>query len=292
MAKVSIILPTYNGAKYIRQAINSIIIQVYQDWELIIVDDGSKDQTPDILNEFTDNRIRIIRHQENRKLPSALNSGFHASQGELITWTSDDNVLSPYFLTIFVNFADNHPDIDFVYSDYMLIDENGNEKHWFRTLPLESIKFENIGSASFLFRRNVFKFLGGFNEKTFLAEDYEFFLRVYTHFKIFYLKTETPIYFYREHGSSLTSKFRWESHALAVRLRRQILKINYYEYKKQLAFVHVQAAYDANRNSNFKEVRLRFLRAIVCNPFWLLNRGFISIMFRSFLPRDGKGING
>ena len=89
--KVSIVLPTYNGAKYIRQCINSCLNQTYNNIELIIVDDGSKDETPDIIKSYKDERIKYIMHARNLGLPYALNTGFRNAVGEYLTWTSDDN---------------------------------------------------------------------------------------------------------------------------------------------------------------------------------------------------------
>ena len=96
---VSIILPVYNGEKLIREAIESVLTQSYRDFELIIINDGSEDDTGRILDKYQeqDKRITVI-HQENRKLPASLSRGFNMAQGEFLTWTSHDNRLLPNFL--------------------------------------------------------------------------------------------------------------------------------------------------------------------------------------------------
>ena len=80
---VSIVLPTYNGSTYLGEAIESCLAQTYPAWELIIVDDCSTDATPALLAQYAarDQRIRVIRHEENRKVPGALNTGHAAARG-------------------------------------------------------------------------------------------------------------------------------------------------------------------------------------------------------------------
>ena len=80
---ISIVLPVYNGEKYLRESIDSILAQTMRDWELIVVDDCSKDATPAILAEYAarDRRIRVLRNEENQRLPRSLNIGFAETRG-------------------------------------------------------------------------------------------------------------------------------------------------------------------------------------------------------------------
>src|SRR5436190_21740360 len=93
--KVSIVLPTYNRAKYLKLSIDSCLIQTFKDFELIIVDDCSKDETPQTIKSYTDPRIRYHRNESNQRLPRSLNIGFSLAKGEYLTWTSDDNFFLP-----------------------------------------------------------------------------------------------------------------------------------------------------------------------------------------------------
>ena len=94
---VSIILPAYNGARYLAEAIESCVRQTYRNWELILVDDCSVEYARDVDYRFRDARDTRSehRHEHNRKLPEALNTGHAAARGEYLTWTSDDNRLLP-----------------------------------------------------------------------------------------------------------------------------------------------------------------------------------------------------
>ena len=93
----SIVLPTYNGEEFLSNSIESVINQTFQDWELIIVNDCSTDNSLSIAEEYfkKDNRIRIINNAENKKLPESLNIGFREAKGDYFTWTSDDNEYYP-----------------------------------------------------------------------------------------------------------------------------------------------------------------------------------------------------
>ena len=120
---VSIVLPTHNGARYIEQAIQSCLDQTYPNIEIIIVDDASTDETPELLARIAagNHRIRVIRHTQNQRLPGALNTGFANAKGDYLTWTSDDNLYEPEAIQLMVSGLEARPDVGFVYCDYRLI---------------------------------------------------------------------------------------------------------------------------------------------------------------------------
>ena len=126
MPKVTIVLPTYNGSKYLRNSIESVIDQTYKDWELVIVDDCSTDETFQIANDFKqkDERIIVIHNCINKKLPASLNIGFQNAHGEYFTWTSDDNIYEKDAIEKMVKYLDANRNIPMVRADMLLIDEN------------------------------------------------------------------------------------------------------------------------------------------------------------------------
>ncbi|MCI5760300.1 MAG: glycosyltransferase family 2 protein, partial [Eubacterium sp.] len=95
--KISIVMPVYNGERYLAGAIRSVLEQSYPNFELIIVNDASTDGSLKIAEVFAakDDRIRVYTNEHNQKLPRSLNIGFSHCEGELYTWTSDDNLLLP-----------------------------------------------------------------------------------------------------------------------------------------------------------------------------------------------------
>jgi glycosyltransferase involved in cell wall biosynthesis len=203
---ISIVLPTYNGSKYIAESIQSCIDQCYRNWELIVVDDKSKDSTISIVEDFIlkDDRIRLIKHEINKKLPGALNTGFAASRGEYLTWTSDDNRYAPYALHIMEYFLRNNNDTGMVYTDVIKMDEHGKDiGYWDMDSP-EALVNGNCVQACFLYRRSVYVDIGEYDSSMFLVEDYDYWLRVLSRHKIHYMKGVAP-YYYRRHAESLTN---------------------------------------------------------------------------------------
>jgi glycosyltransferase involved in cell wall biosynthesis len=209
---VSIILPTYNGSRYLREAIDSCLAQTYSNFELILVDDCSTDTTPEIIAEYTgrDPRIRAIRHEVNRKLPQALNTGHAAARGEYLTWTSDDNRYLPGAIQEMTRFLEDHPSVALVYTDSVLIDEKGDYLRDFPALPASRLAYVDT-LACFLYRRSMYEALGGYDPDLVLAEDYEYWLRAYRQFELAPL--HQVLYQYRWHNESLTKS----ANRLAIR---------------------------------------------------------------------------
>ena len=204
---VSIVLPTYNGARYLSLSIQSFLEQTCTNWELIIVDDASTDNSSKIIEQYLlmDNRIKCIRHDTNRKLPAALNTGFNHAKGKYFTWTSDDNCYRPQALERMVDCLEKNSGAGIVYSDYSIIDDEGKPLNKITVFPSEQLTCGNIVRASFLYRRKVHEALGGYNEELFLLEDFEFWLRASLHFKLVPLHQD--LYLFRRHGNSLTITF-------------------------------------------------------------------------------------
>jgi glycosyltransferase involved in cell wall biosynthesis len=202
---VSIILPIYNGARYLAEAIESCLQQSYPNWELILVDDCSVDATPEIIAGYVarDSRIRSLRHEINKKLPEALNTGHHAARGDYLTWTSDDNRLLPPAIEEMITFLDQRPGVGLVYADSTLIDEEGRYLRDYPALPASKLAYMNAVGPCFLYRRKVYQTVGSYSPGLFLAEDYDYWLRVYRHFEIAHL--HRTLYQYRWHDRSLTN---------------------------------------------------------------------------------------
>ncbi|TNJ45766.1 glycosyltransferase [Tamlana fucoidanivorans] len=209
---ISIVLPCYNGERFLSDAIKSCLNQSYTNFELIIINDCSTDKTADIANQFAkkDHRINIITNKTNKKLPASLNIGHRRAKGDFITWTSDDNVLKPNFLEKMIQqIIESRSDL--VYSNYEVINENGGFKRIHITGPTEHILFGNKIGASFLYKKEVFSMLNGYDESLFLLEDYEFWLRASMQFKFIHVKE--VLYEYRLHEKSLTANIQQKNKA-------------------------------------------------------------------------------
>ncbi len=203
--KISIVLPTYNGEKYIKKSIESVIYQTYQNWELIIVNDCSKDNTLEIITNYAEiePRIKVISNEINKKLPASLNVGFSAATGDFFTWTSDDNVYHIDALEKMVNIMEQDHNIDMVYADFNVVDLEGNLLRHVYTKSPDELRFENVIGACFLYQRSLAEKIGHYDTTLFLAEDYEYWIRAYLNGKIRHV-SET-LYDYGWHDKSLTA---------------------------------------------------------------------------------------
>jgi len=222
---ISIVLPCYNGEKHVASAIKSCLNQTHKNFELIIVNDCSTDKTLDIVNLFAekDKRIKIINNGINKKLPSSLNIGHKQAKGEFITWTSDDNVLKTNFLEKLLN-GIIEKNVDIIYSNYDVISEEGNLKRIHKTGPTEHILFGNKIGASFLYKKEMFYELSGYDESLFLLEDYVFCLRASMTFKLHHL--DMVLYQYRLHPESLTANIDLKKDAKTKHRRGAINMFN------------------------------------------------------------------
>lgn len=202
--KVSIILPVYNGADHIEESINSVLAQTYQNWELIIVNDCSTDDTLQICKNISqkDTRIIIISNNINLKLPKSLNVGFENASGDYYTWTSDDNLYKKNALEVMVDFLNSHKDVAMVYADYTNIDSVGNNISDVKLPESKNIVIGNVCGACFLYTSDVAKKVGDYDINLFLAEDYDYWIRISRNGKIIHL--DKNLYYYRRHALSLT----------------------------------------------------------------------------------------
>lgn len=221
--KVSIVLPVYNGAQYLRQSIESCLEQTHKNLELVVVDDGSTDETPLIVAEYVkhDSRIIPIRNERNLGLPGALNVGFTHTTGKLLTWTSHDNYYVPQAIETLVRYLCTWRDVDLVYSAYRIINAEGDVAPNVNYLPPPwELPYHNTVGAYFLYRRAVYDQVGEYRENIECAEDYDYWVRVYkAGFKM--MRLHVPLYYYRHHPRSLTSKQASRVIELTRRVRQE-----------------------------------------------------------------------
>jgi len=205
MPRVSIILPVYNGSKYIRESVDSIVNQTFKDWELIIVNDCSTDNTLDIVEEYVllDERINVISNEVNQKLPRSLNVGFRLAKGDYLTWTSDDNLYNPNAICQMVKYLDEN-NYEMVCARYDFISEEGEYLRTSEPYINELMPVGNRVGACFLYRKRVIEDVGEYDADMFLVEDYDYWLRIYFRYGYIGFLDDT-LYKYRIHGDSLTS---------------------------------------------------------------------------------------
>lgn len=286
---VSIVLPVYNGSRFLHQSIDSCLQQTYRNIELIVVDDGSEDNSVDIVTSYDDDRIKLIRHQANRKLPAALNTGFKHSSGVYLTWTSHDNYYAPTAIAEMVNFLDKNPHIHFVFADDYFVDEGNQILGVVKRGPIEQLPSESCLGGCFLYRRTVYEKVGAYNERTFLAEDYDYWLRVSAYFTLAHL--DRPLYYYRQHPDSLTSRYGGgETIEAAVLVQRQLFGKNLWRHRVLLSQGHLSAASAFFWSNKRASAARNTLWGIALNPRCLLNRPAQILVAGLCLGQSGLGI--
>ncbi|MDR1007087.1 MAG: glycosyltransferase [Campylobacteraceae bacterium] len=240
--KISIVLPTYNGERYLAASICSVVEQSERSWELIIVDDASTDKSLIIANSFAkhDNRIRVVSNSVNKQLPASLNIGFANAKGKYFTWTSDDNLYEKNALAVMVEYLDRHGCTDLVSFGMDHIDENGKKIVEYVPIVkrhiLELAYRCNIGAA-FMYRASSAKRVGKYDEQMFCAEDYEYWIRIALNGKIDYVD-DMKLYSYRIHKHNLTATKKREVHEKTFLIQEKYL----YEFIKKFELGYLECA--------------------------------------------------
>jgi glycosyltransferase involved in cell wall biosynthesis len=201
---ISIILCTYNREKYLNDCIKSVLQQTFQGFELIVVDDGSQDNTFELVNQYVQkfNNIRYLKHQ-NRKAGYARNAGIQASFGEYITFLDSDDTYKPHHLESRWEFMQANPQIDLIEGG-CLIEEEFFVPDYFQPNKIISIK-ECVLGATFFGKRHVFFALQGFNNIPY-GEDTDFWARANKIFKTHQIK-KPETYVYTRAETSTTKTF-------------------------------------------------------------------------------------
>ena len=181
---ISILTPSYNRANYIESVITSALEQDYPNFEIVIVDDGSTDNTADLIKNFDDQRIKFVA-KEHSGAPSTRNRCIEEAAGEYVLWLDSDDELLPGVLTHYANILHQHSGTDIVYGDLQSFDEQGDNEiyryedlHKEKNLLSKMLRGCLIPNGGTLVRKELYNMFGGYNEGFRRAHDYEFWTRV------------------------------------------------------------------------------------------------------------------
>jgi len=255
--KVSIILPTYNGEKYIKQAIDSCLNQTYKNLELIIIDDGSSDKTFEIIEAYYQNKqIKYFKNEKNLGLAQSLNIGFEKSDGEYLTWVSDDNFYNNKAIEILVKELISNPKISFVYSSFYQVDENGKIKRKIKSARPKELDIRNCIGPCFLYKREVYEKTGDYNSVFFLAEDYEYWLRVRTKFR--FKNIINYLCYYRLHPKSLRfQNYAYKIEEQAQKASDQFVRTSIKHYHQGKVFFY---------KKDYKSAQKALIKSVILEP--------------------------
>jgi GT2 family glycosyltransferase len=180
---ITVLLAVHNGQRYVRQAVQSVLEQTWDDFELCIVDDGSTDETGCILAQIHDSRIILLRNEHNRGLPSALNRGLSAARGEYVARIDADDLCEPQRLARQIEHMRAHPDIVILGTWTTEIDEAGHPVGAFEVAPHPgyiawALTHRNvIYHPTVMMPREFIQSLGGYDEQMTYAQDHDLFAR-------------------------------------------------------------------------------------------------------------------
>lgn len=236
MKLISVVIPCFNHGQYLDEAVESVLAQTYQDFEICIVNDGSTDQyTVDLLNTFDRPKCKVV-HTDNKGLPSARNNGVRATKGEYICCLDADDKYHPDYFMKAVDIFDQ--DKEFRYgavpawvqlfgSDNILWKTIGNNSEGFKPF-LQGVR-NNIHSST-IFRRVCWEQIGGYDESmTTGYEDWDFWIKMLAlNYEWFCI--DEPLIYYRQKAQSMVT----EAHEVRPELLKILIENNYDFYIKHM----------------------------------------------------------
>lgn len=264
MKKVSIIIPCYNQERYISDCLKSVSSQIYKNWECIIIDDGSTDESALIINKYliSDNRFKYL-HQENQGVCAARNKAINYSTGEYILCLDADDKISPQYISLCVNELEKDKKVTLVTCNYQYFDKM-HSKVYLEPYSIERLMGHNLFINCSMFRRNDFDRVNGFNENMKLGlEDWDFWLSILKHGgKVKYLK---GIHFFYRIKSKKESRNISLAHKHHETLKKQI----WLNHKDLYSTTYTSATYSSEYQSvvNSKEYKIG---KIILYPFRLI----------------------
>lgn len=230
--KISVLMSVYNGSQYLHESVKSVLNQTSNNFEFIIIDDGSTDRSWEILKEFSrqDSRIVLIKNEENVGLTKSLNKGLQVAQGEYIARQDADDISLPTRFAQQVTYLDESKEAVLVSANYSYIDAQGS---FINSLNLSDdpdvtgwylLFYNRIGAHGLaMFRREAAIALGGYLESYRYSQDYEFWQRLRTLGKLKILPEILQLY-RRSHSESISVKAKPEQEALSVKASQQAIE--------------------------------------------------------------------
>ena len=221
--KVSVIMPAYNSEKYVGEAIESILKQTFADFELIVLNDGSTDKTPDIIKKYAqkDKRIKFIDNSKNQGFIKSLNQCLDVATGEYIAKMDSDDISLPNRLEKQVKYLDEHPDVGLVGGSYQVF----GQREATITFP-KVIKFLDLQrwccTSMFMLRKSIIDQNNlRFRLEYLHAEDYDFYCRFIRYAAIHNI--EDVLCLYRWHGENVSNKYNEIQLRNSDKIRQEML---------------------------------------------------------------------
>ena len=279
MPKVTVLMSVYNGERYLKEAIDSILTQTFTDFEFLIIDDASTDKTPDILRSYSDPRIRIVTNQENIGLTKSLNKGLELAKGEYVARMDADDISLPDRFMEEVNYLDSNLDVAVVGTGRENVDSEGNSLEVVFPPKIVSsellLKGNQFQHSSVMFRKNIILKEGGYCESMQCCQDYYFWLKLAKKHQLHNIpivlcklrNQKDNVSFLKVHESAL-------SHIFAMRIIHGTMCENEICYDlKKVQLTKEERIYYLNKLANknridnhFREARKNYLEIFYTDP--------------------------
>jgi glycosyltransferase involved in cell wall biosynthesis len=296
--RISIVTPSLNQGAYIEENIKSVLKQKYPNFEHIIIDGGSTDDTIDILKKY-DHLIWVSRKDGGQS--EAINRGFKMARGEIIGWLNSDDCYEPNTLFTVVKELNRAGNRNVVFGDCYAIDEKGNRIGYFKgnlPHPKDWLKYwekeYRIPQPSVFFYREVLSRTGYLDEDIHYVMDDEFWLRIREHYQFHYINK--PLACARIHNCAKSTLRGWNFEREWFKiLRKNWEKLSFVDRYKHL-FMALSfrsnlirvSAYSRMRTAPLGEFRKKILLSLITNPLNLFDRKFLSALFRAIIGHQGS----
>ncbi len=202
---VSVYITNYNYGKYLKKAVESVLHQSMQDFEIIIIDDGSTDNSKSIIEEYEpQDNIRVI-YQQNKGLNVTNNIALRTAHGKFIMRLDADDYLDSNALLVLSSALENDPELGLVFPDYFLVDEHDNITHVEKRHAFDrevSLFDQPAHGACTMIRKEFLRKINGYDEEFSCQDGYDLWVRFISQFKV--TNVPTPLFYYRQHGENLT----------------------------------------------------------------------------------------
>lgn len=281
MSKVSVIIPTYNRALFLHDAITSVLKQTYQDFEILVIDDCSKDNTQEIVSSFHDKRIRYIRHEANKGEAGSRNTGIRNSNAEYVAFLDDDDEWLPEKLKLQVDLIKNSPpEVGGVYTSYVQVDRTKKKILW-QWIPKKrgniyhDMFIKNyVGTPStVILKRECFESVGLFDESLTYATDYDMWIRISKEFHFEYIDESLVKYCIHENRLSANLETRIIGIETILKRYDQLFALNSKSYCRYYSYLGILYYY----YGNIKKSKEAFLKAIRLYPFDIRNYFYLGL---------------
>jgi glycosyltransferase involved in cell wall biosynthesis len=287
MPQVSVVIPTFNSAPLVREAIESVWRQTYKDYEIIVVDDGSTDDTLSVMSAFGSD-IRYFR-QSNRGAGAARNKGIEMSRGKYIAFLDADDLWTKTKLAEQIPLMEQFPDVGLVYSDWTVISEGHEEKasRLSELCPMSGYIFDGLVRSGFILtsgtvvRRSCLDEIGGFDEALSIAQDYDLWLRICYRWKA--QLVNKVLVTKRERGGNLSSDLlktaieRIELFDKALRNLTDMSRSTRRLVKDQLSYNHWDVGYHYFDQLSLKQARQSFTSSFFYRPGNVRAIGYLAV---------------